>query len=300
MASNINADNGVVSGSAGLKTSADSSGVLALQTNGTTAVTVNASQNVGVGATPTAWSLGKSIQIGTASDASVLGYNGSVYLTSNNYFNSGWIYAATGTAGRYEINTGKHVFLCAPSGTAGTAVTTTQVLSVEKDRSLSLQGATTQTGTGITFPATQSASSDANTLDDYEEGTWTVGFRDWVFDVNSSFTYTSRSATYTKIGRVVTCYFTATIATATAGNGQAFGLEGLPFDPNSSLPFIGTLATSGVDWPANTLTTAITYFSTTNAAIFTATGDNVSTIRLTSGGVSAGDVIQGSLVYYVA
>jgi hypothetical protein len=28
-------------------------------------------------------------------------------------------------------------------------------------------------GAGITFPATQSASSDANTLDDYEEGTWT-------------------------------------------------------------------------------------------------------------------------------
>jgi hypothetical protein len=45
MASNINADNGVVSGSAGLKTSADSTGVLALQTNGTTAVTVDTSQN---------------------------------------------------------------------------------------------------------------------------------------------------------------------------------------------------------------------------------------------------------------
>ena len=31
-------------------------------------------------------------------------------------------------------------------------------------------------GTGITFPATQSASSDANTLDDYEEGTWTPSY----------------------------------------------------------------------------------------------------------------------------
>jgi hypothetical protein len=34
MASSLNADNGVVSGSAGLKSSADSSGVLELQTNG--------------------------------------------------------------------------------------------------------------------------------------------------------------------------------------------------------------------------------------------------------------------------
>jgi hypothetical protein len=49
MASIVNADNGSVSGSAGLKSSADNSGVLALQTNGTTAVTVDASQNVGIG-----------------------------------------------------------------------------------------------------------------------------------------------------------------------------------------------------------------------------------------------------------
>lgn len=51
MPTNINADNGVVSGVAGLKTSADNSGVLALQTNGTTALTVNTSQNVGIGTT---------------------------------------------------------------------------------------------------------------------------------------------------------------------------------------------------------------------------------------------------------
>ena len=49
MAVTINADNGAVSGSAGLKQSADSTGVLALQTNGTTAVTVSTSQNVGIG-----------------------------------------------------------------------------------------------------------------------------------------------------------------------------------------------------------------------------------------------------------
>ena len=46
MASTINADNGVSSGSAGLKESADSSGVLALQTNGTTAVSIDTSQNL--------------------------------------------------------------------------------------------------------------------------------------------------------------------------------------------------------------------------------------------------------------
>ena len=49
MAVTINADNGAVSGSAGLKYSADNSGVLQLLTNGTVALTVNTSQNVGIG-----------------------------------------------------------------------------------------------------------------------------------------------------------------------------------------------------------------------------------------------------------
>jgi hypothetical protein len=39
---------------------------------------------------------------------------------------------------------------------------------------IGIGGATpSASGTGITFPATASASTDANTLDDYEEGTWT-------------------------------------------------------------------------------------------------------------------------------
>jgi hypothetical protein len=46
MAVTINADNGAVSGSAGLKQSADSTGVLALQTNGTTAVSISTGQVV--------------------------------------------------------------------------------------------------------------------------------------------------------------------------------------------------------------------------------------------------------------
>jgi len=46
MATTINADDGAVSGSAGLKYSSDSTGVLALQTNGTTAVSVSTAQVV--------------------------------------------------------------------------------------------------------------------------------------------------------------------------------------------------------------------------------------------------------------
>jgi len=46
MASTINSDNGVVSGSSGLKSTADTSGVLALQSNGSTALSIGTNLNV--------------------------------------------------------------------------------------------------------------------------------------------------------------------------------------------------------------------------------------------------------------
>ena len=48
MAQIINADNGVLSGSTGLKFTSDTTGILAIQNNGTTNVTVDATGNVGV------------------------------------------------------------------------------------------------------------------------------------------------------------------------------------------------------------------------------------------------------------
>jgi hypothetical protein len=81
-----------------------------------------------------------------------------------------------------------------------------------------------QTGTGITFPATQSASSDANTLDDYEEGTWTPT----VIFSSGSTTYTTQTGTYTKIGRLVTVQLNLVAGTVTSPTGS-FEFSGLPF-----------------------------------------------------------------------
>jgi hypothetical protein len=83
-------------------------------------------------------------------------------------------------------------------------------------------GATTPTtsGTGITFPATQSASSNANTLDDYEEGTWTPS-------IGGTATYTPATGTYTKIGKLVT--FQMTLYVSSLGTGSQNTVSGLPF-----------------------------------------------------------------------
>ena len=61
---------------------------------------------------------------------------------------------------------------------------------------VTLQGGVVGSGTGISFPATQSASSDANTLDDYEEGTFTL--------TANSGTITNNNAWYSKVGKLVT------------------------------------------------------------------------------------------------
>jgi hypothetical protein len=87
-------------------------------------------------------------------------------------------------------------------------------------------GSTTATGTGIAFPATQSASTDANTLDDYEEGTWTPTFA--ASGSNPTVSYTRQNGKYVKIGQLV--YVTGNVLTSsiTGGSGNT-QIGGLPF-----------------------------------------------------------------------
>ncbi len=82
----------------------------------------------------------------------------------------------------------------------------------------------------IIFPAAQAAAAGANTLDDYEEGTWTPAFA----STSAVFSYNSRSAGYTKIGNFVA--FWAFIALNTSGNtlqANPLTLTGLPFTSGS-------------------------------------------------------------------
>jgi hypothetical protein len=88
-------------------------------------------------------------------------------------------------------------------------------------------GATPSTsGSGITFPATQSASTNANTLDDYEEGTWTPTLN---FGGGSTgITYGGQLGTYVKIGKLVwlNCRLTLTAKGSSTGSAR---VAGLPF-----------------------------------------------------------------------
>jgi hypothetical protein len=84
----------------------------------------------------------------------------------------------------------------------------------------------------IVFPATQNASANANTLDDYEEGTWTP-----TLTPATSGTITLASpnlCAYTKIGRVVIVNGLTDTASVSLPVGTTVAIGGLPFTSNAT------------------------------------------------------------------
>ena len=80
---------------------------------------------------------------------------------------------------------------------------------------------------GLQFPGTQSPSADANTLDDYEEGTFTP-------TIGSATSYGIQSGLYTKLGNIVNIQ----IQLLFVHSGTFFGtIGGLPFSGSSSIDY---------------------------------------------------------------
>jgi hypothetical protein len=113
------------------------------------------------------------------------------------------------------------------NGTSGVTTNSGTLISAS---TIGVGGATpAASGAGISFPATQSSSSDANTLDDYEEGTWTPVATSQTGSITA---YTS-SGTYTKVGRVVYLSGIITITTGGTASGVIF-IAGYPFANGSA------------------------------------------------------------------
>jgi hypothetical protein len=204
--------------------------------------------NLGVGVTPNTWgSAYKAIQFST--QGSIANDSGNQALISygvNFYRNASadWTYIQTAPATKLTQFSGEFQFLAAPSGTAGTTITWTQIISASKGNTFALEGATSTTGAGIAFPATQSASSNANTLDDYEEGTWTPS-------IGGTATYSGRSGNYVKIGRVV--YLDFYIEINVLGTGSTTSITGgVPFNCSNTI-----VASGSTTYQANLATSVV-------------------------------------------
>ena len=124
-------------------------GSINFQTSGLLRATLDASGNLGLGVTPSAWGTSeyKAVQVGigasfygrvTAGDQDKAG-------VSSNAFNNGtnWLYIATDSAANYTQIGGGHFFYTAASGTAGDSITFTQAMTLDASGNL---------GVGTTSP----------------------------------------------------------------------------------------------------------------------------------------------------
>ena len=148
-----------------------------------------------------------------------------------------------------------------------------------KDNNLSNVGTVALDGGQIAFPATQVASGDANTLDDYEEGTWTPTIGDGTRNGTSeSQAYSVQIGRYTKIGQQV--FFTCTVTISDLGTmttSEQAAILGLPFaSENTSNSYsaisVGDM-TSGNITAGHVVTGFVTYNSDNiNLRLWDATG----------------------------
>lgn len=161
--------------------------------------------------------------------------------------------------------------------------------------------AMTLTNGQIAFPSTQVPSANANTLDDYEEGTFTPAIT-FATPGDLAVSYSSQIGLYTKVGRLCALNFTVTSSsfTWTTASG-ALTVSGLPFTGIS-----GSTATSTVRFMGITKAGYSDFTSLIGGAVNTVTfvagnsGSAFSTVDATN--VPSGGTVSltSALVYHTA
>jgi hypothetical protein len=176
------------------------------------------------------------------------------------------------------------------------STTNTLALRISQDGTLTLRdGDTSATGVGITFPSTQISSANANTLDDYEEGTFTPT---WTRDGgNPSYTVSSgdTGGRYTKIGNLVTVSFEFRTSAISSNGSGGWEISSLPFTSNGSIPrFFGAIGRfyngaeiTGIRVQLNNNSTKLSFYTVATDSSYSATP---------SGGIV---IMQGTISYQV-
>jgi hypothetical protein len=142
----------------------------------------------------------------------------------------------------------------------------------------------------IKFPATQVPSADANTLDDYEQGTFTATLKGSVSDPSTAVTTTGR---YTKIGDVVSLRIAFASVDTTGASGDAT-IIGLPF--TSSGISVGGATSNLFGFAGRTSISSYVNNSTTLSVFATSDGGSFTDIQHSAG---AGRWLVCAITYFV-
>lgn len=126
----------------------------------------------------------------------------------------------------------------APGNSVAITATTLDTIQDIRTSASPLFVALTLSNGQIVFPATQVASSGANTLDDYEEGTFTPGLAFGGASVDMTYNSSYRNGSYTKIGRLVTVTGVIVLTAKGSSVGDAT-ITGLPFAVASGSSYYG-------------------------------------------------------------
>lgn len=92
---------------------------------------------------------------------------------------------------------------------------------------------------GLKFPGTQVASTDANTLDDYEEGTFTPTIIR--SGSNPSYTASYASGNYAKVGNLVHIQFLIIVSSVSSSGSGNIVIDGLPFTSGTGATYSSIL-----------------------------------------------------------
>lgn len=157
----------------------------------------------------------------------------------------------------------------AGAATIRTALTVTTTLTVNGTGTSTISGPLSIAGASagqIAFPASQNASAGANTLDDYEEGTWTPAVAFGAAAVG--ITYSQQAGNYTKVGNLVTAWFSMALTSKGSSVGNAT-LTGLPFTIANTSGVSGAEAVNFTNMTATLVSSTLQgNINTTNANIY--------------------------------
>jgi hypothetical protein len=147
----------------------------------------------------------------------------------------------------------------------------------------------------LKFPATQNPSSDANTMDDYDEGSWTpvIGGSGG----ESGQTYANQNGYYIKLGQLVLCLFNVGLSVKGTITSQV-RIKGIPFTisslTNVDCPYAASfqnLATNWVEIIFRAAAGEVVFRVTGNTAAAATNGTNLVTADIADNTIFRGAVM---------